>query len=164
MNINRFEVSEIFDSVLNDVDLRVEQYIIDNIHNLQVVDKINKWRDMWIKEIHECLAHCLSFLDNEPHRLPNEQRIKRYCFLVESFVHTIDSGQFPWRLISTNTYWTSAQVKCFQEILNFTPASDSPWINHCLRLDRRAYSLTSLEALFLGVETDSKFNNVSVFE
>jgi hypothetical protein len=106
MNINRFEVSKIFDSVVGDVDIRVEQFIIENIHNVLLIDEINSWREVWIKEIRESEAYCLSFLDNEHQPLPNEQRIRRYCFLVESFLHTIESGQFPWRLVSTDKYWT----------------------------------------------------------
>jgi hypothetical protein len=161
MNINRLEVSKIFDSVVGEVDLRVEQYISENIHNPLLITNINSWRVVWINEIRECEAYCLSFLDNEPHRLPNEQRIRRYCFLVESFVHTIESGQFPWRLISTDKYWTPAQVNCFQAILNSTSSSDTSSTYHDLRLERQMYALPDLDALFFGAQVDYESHDVS---
>jgi hypothetical protein len=162
MNINRLEVSEIFDCVINDVDLRVEKFIIDNVDNLQLVNEINQWRVVWIKEIRECEAHCLFFLDNEPHRLSNEQRIQRYCFLVMSCVHTMECGQFPWRLISTDKYWTPAQVKCFQEVLNLSPSLDASLLSKLQYYRRKHYSAV-FNALFLGVDLDERSGDVSLF-
>lgn len=123
MNINRLEVSQIFENLVSDVDLRVEQFIHDNQNDQVQIDEINRVRKEYIQEIRECEAYNLSFLDGKHIRLSNEERIKRFCFLIESFMDPVKSALFSYRLFSTDIYLTNGQIICFQELLKFMPDS-----------------------------------------
>ena len=118
MNINRLEVSQIFDNVVSDIDLRVEQFIQDNSYDQALINEINLVREDYIKEARDCEAYNLSLLDGQVVRLSNEERVKRFCFLIESFTDPAMSALFSWRLVSTDMYLTSGQIICFQALIN----------------------------------------------
>jgi hypothetical protein len=129
MNTNRLEVSQIFDRVVSDVDLRVEQFTSNNKHKPELVESICKLREVWIKEIRECEAYNLSFLENETAPLSNAQRIKHYCFVIDAFVNTIecstrtDKSEFGYLLVSLDKYVSPGQVACFQAALKLMSGS-----------------------------------------
>jgi hypothetical protein len=129
MSINRLEVNLIFDRVVSDVDLRVEQFASNNKHKPELVESICKLREVWIKEIRECETYNMSFLENETAPLPNAQRIKRYCFIIEAFINTMESTsrsdqtEFGYYLVSLDKYVSPGQVACFQAALKFMPGS-----------------------------------------
>jgi hypothetical protein len=129
MNTNRLEVSQIFDRVVSDVDLRVEQFASNNKHKPELVESICSLREVWIKEIRECEAYNIAFLENETAPLSNEQRIKRYCFVIETFINTVEStsrsdqSEFGYILVSLDKYVSPGQVACFQAALKFMPGS-----------------------------------------
>jgi hypothetical protein len=129
MNINRLEVSQIFDRVVSDVDLRVEQFTSSNKQKPELVESICKLREVWIKEIRECEAYNMSFLEDATDPLSNEQRIKRYCFVIEAFIDTVESSsrsdqtEFGYILISLDKYVSPGQVACFQAALKCMPGS-----------------------------------------
>jgi hypothetical protein len=129
MHTNRLEVSQIFDRVVSDVDLRVEQFASSNKHKPELVERICKLREVWLKEIRECEAYNMSFLEHATDSLSNEQRIKRYCFVIETFINTVESTsrsdqvEFGHILVSLDKYVSPGQVECFQAALKFMPGS-----------------------------------------
>jgi hypothetical protein len=128
MHQNRLEVSQYFEALVSELDLHVELFIKDNIHNEPHVAEINKVREAWLKEIRECEEQNLSLLlENETQLIPNEERCKRFCFLVEVVMYTTENCPFCWRLVSTNRYLKPGEIKCFQELLKFIPRSSSDY-------------------------------------
>jgi hypothetical protein len=155
MNINRLEVSQTFDDVVSEVDRRFEEFVRDNIHNQTLIDEVIGFRETWIKDIRECEAYCLSFLNEQVEPLPNEVRFKKFCFVIELFTDHLEDNQFHWRLVCTDMYLRPGQIRSFQELLKFMDVSV-----YSERCDPRRSSRV-VNQIFTGISTAGFVNEVS---
>jgi hypothetical protein len=125
----RVEVDDVFENLINDIDIKVECFFIDKQASLRphhdqpdpLFVEINKWRDACITEIRECKDHNLSLVDIETAQLPLEKRITRFCFLIESFKIHNSFNDFGYTLFSTDKYLTKGEITCFEALLKFMP-------------------------------------------
>ncbi len=135
-------LSEYFDGLVSELDLKIEIVIRDNIHDQELVGRVNLVRDEFIVAIRECEAL------NTAHRSKQDksvaaaavkveppQQFVSYCFFIE----TSEPGErhevaplSSWsnlldflgtRLVVVDSYLSREQIKCFQEILKFTPCN-----------------------------------------
>jgi hypothetical protein len=153
----RVEVDDAFELLINEIDLKVERFFADNIASIIPHHKprhplftgINEWREACIKEIRECKDYNLLMIDSETAQLPLDQRIKRFCFLTESFIDTIHNSdsEFEFTLFSTDKYLTKAEITCFETLVKFMPGSD-----HVLDKSNNGKVPQSICELFVGVE------------
>jgi hypothetical protein len=69
----RVEVGDVFEDLINDIDLKVELFFVDNKARARsyhdqpdpLFARINVWRETCIKEIRECKDYNLSLIDME---------------------------------------------------------------------------------------------------
>jgi hypothetical protein len=119
----KLKIIEYFDSLVSKIDLLVELYIDDNLQNQTLVDKVNKARLEWLKEIEDCLkfniSKCTETKEDAP-PIEDTELFERFCFLIEFNGDVLMSGRFTWRLISTDMYLRPGQIEFFQEVLKFT--------------------------------------------
>jgi hypothetical protein len=104
----------------------------------------------------------LSLIDIETAKLPLDQRIKRFCFLVESFTIHNSFNDFGYTLFSTDKYLTKGEITCFEALLNLMPGPEydayaSPG-NY-----KRAQRIHSVAEIFICAEENS-FYPVSAFK
>jgi hypothetical protein len=111
-----------------------------------------------LKEIEECQAYNLSFLneDKGEESLPMEQLFKRFCFPINMSFNVFASiDEFNYRFISTDKYLSPDQIKCFQEVIKHMFIGDkSSW-----RFEN-SYVIRSREQIVID-EDPGKLNNVS---
>ena len=73
---------------------------------------------------------------NSKEPIEDSELFKRYCFLIELSLDNLETGDFSWRLISTDLWLSEEQIACFQVMIklgrkqknrvyeeNFTPVS-----------------------------------------
>jgi hypothetical protein len=158
----RVEVDETFEDLINDIDVKVENFFNENQASVRpdhdkpdpLFTRINKWREACIVEIRKCKDYNLSLIDIETAQLPHDQRIKRFCFLA-SFVDTIfnSDNQFGYTLFSTDKYLTKGEITCFEALLKFMPgAKHNPDPNPIeFKFDQGDF-FKSVADLFIGLE------------
>jgi hypothetical protein len=97
--------------------LHVETYISENQHDQATIDKINKAREEWIKEVDECELSNLAELEKREDRdleLEEDNLLKRFCFIFEYPGDVLQTQCFTWRFVSTDTFISPRQIACFQ--------------------------------------------------
>jgi hypothetical protein len=159
----RIEVDDVFEDLINDIDVKVELFLAENSYRDRHFDqlnspftRINEWREACIEEIRACKDYNLSLIDSETARLPLEQRVKRFCFLA-SFMDTVlnCANQFEYTLFSTDRYLSKAEITCFETLLKFMPgAAHDPAIEPEMYNNYEDNYMNSINELFAGVEED----------
>jgi hypothetical protein len=89
MNSNRMRIDGYFTELKNKIDLHVEIYIQDNLHDPTRIDDLNKTREEWIEEIFLCQANNLVELEKNENKymiLEDEHLFKSNCFVIQSTV------------------------------------------------------------------------------
>jgi hypothetical protein len=121
---NRLRIADFSSELKATIDIHVETYIAENQHDQPQVDKANKAREEWVKEIDECEVDNLAELEKREDRdmdLEDETLLKRFCFVFKfrSYVHETGSFTWPlaWRLISTDKFMSPDQIACIQVMI-----------------------------------------------
>jgi hypothetical protein len=163
----RVEVDDIFELLVNEIDVKVERFFRARIrpHHDQPdphFARINTWREACIKEIRECKDYNLSLIDMETARLPLEQRIKRFCFLIGSIMFTAfySANQFEYTLFSTDKYLTKKEITCFETLLKFMPGAKFDRDVYPDKTDN-AQGVSCVRMLLTGIE-ERHYNQVSL--
>jgi hypothetical protein len=122
---NRLKIANYSSELKARIDIQVETYIAENQNEHADIDKANKAREEWIKELHECEVENLAELEKREDRdtdLDYEQLLKRFCFIFEFHAHVVDTGCYTsplaWRFISTDIYISQEQIGCFQVMIS----------------------------------------------
>jgi hypothetical protein len=130
------KLSEHFDGLISDLDLKVEILIRDKIHDEELVSSNNRAKDEFIREIRECERVNMVALRKRQQTtsakdhlvVKDEELFTSYCFFIEtekeekSEVHwNRVVGGIGFRLVVVDCYVTNEQISCFHEILKFTP-------------------------------------------
>jgi hypothetical protein len=122
---NRLRIADYSSELKATIDIHVETYIEKNHHYQLQVDKANKAREEWVKEIDECEVDNLAELEKRKDRdldLEDETLLKRFCFVFKFrsyYVHETGSFTWPlaWRLISTDKFMSPDQIACIQMMI-----------------------------------------------
>jgi HSP90 family molecular chaperone len=65
---NRLRTANYSSELKATIDIHVETYIAENQHDQATIDKINKAREEWIKEVDECEVSNLAELEKREDR------------------------------------------------------------------------------------------------
>ena len=125
--MNRLRIVDYFDSVVNQTDLKVEEFIRDyqNVVNGEpYIDEINSAREKWIAEIRECEAFNLAECGENKEPIEDRQLFKRFCFLFEWTRDFLNNSLFTWRLVSTDKWLSEKQIVCFQALIKHLTKTD----------------------------------------
>jgi hypothetical protein len=166
----RIEVDDVFELLINDVDLKVERFFADNKARARsyhdqpdpLFAKINQWREACIVEIRACKDYNLSLIDTETAQLPLDQRLKQFCFLA-LFVDTVfnSANQFGYTLFSTDKFLTKGEIACFEALLKFMPGAEhDKTANPEMCENNKALYKKSIDELFV-LDKETKKNIVS---
>ncbi len=128
-------LSEYFDGLVSELDVRIETLISDNIQDHELVSKMNLVREDFIRQIRDCQSINMTNLPNiqaNTSQPTNNELFKSFCFFIdvdkeEAEVHLSKWNNvvafIGWHLIVLDTYLAPAQIQCFQEILKFLPCN-----------------------------------------
>jgi hypothetical protein len=119
---NRLRIANHSSEVKASIDALVATHVADNQNDQTEIDKINKLREEWLKEVDECEAHNMADVekrDDKDLELTNAELFKRFCFVFEFNGDVTETGRFTGRFISTDTYLSPNQVACFQVVVSF---------------------------------------------
>jgi hypothetical protein len=180
---NRLRVSEYFDGLVRELDLKVEHFIRDFKSDAHLVASANLQRERFIKEIRLCEAVNLQRLANTTPGQQDEGMINdvcdsdelspslfcTFCFFIEleDRIECYDEygkstvvkyrpleSSVGLRLIVCDSYLSKAQIKCFQELLNF--------LSHRTSIEVTELAQERLAKLFtyLGIQKVSLYCNL----
>jgi hypothetical protein len=144
------EISDYFDSLRSELDLKTELFIDKHINNDTLVSTANATRQVCLGKIHECEKK-----SNDGELFP------QFCFLV-NFHHHDEHEIKEWshtqpslniHLIVTDRHLTRAQIDLYQTILKFTPGYKRQW-------QTKIATATSLDKIF----TNASLKNGSVMK
>jgi hypothetical protein len=141
----KIKLCEYFDSLIHRLDLAVETAIIDNRHDEDLINELNKQRDAFLNEIRRVQAYnlrALSDLNTKPgEELSYDELFAKFCFFIKVFndqdrlAHSYDDlagVEINLRLIVTDKYLTEAQIKCYEAVYNFCHNSRRAYLRYHL--------------------------------
>jgi hypothetical protein len=143
MNTNvRILITNYFDELTRDLDIKVERLIRDNNNDDELVANINRLRETFIAEIRACeainLAHHPSHFQQASESKKKEEEkplFVSFCFFIRICQEkSADGALLPcyincenmaayigFRLVVVDKYLSRAQIRCFEELIKFTP-------------------------------------------
>ena len=134
--MNRIKIVEYSDLLINQIDLKVEQFIADchrSPNGQEYIDDINTVREKWIAEIRECQEFNLAECGDKKEQIEDCELFKRFCFLFEWPRGILTTSQFTWRLISTDKWLSETQIYIFQTLINHLDKNLVGTIHHIPR-------------------------------
>jgi hypothetical protein len=111
----KIRISDYFDSLISKIDVVVESKVAKNQLDTNLLSKLNKQRDDFIKEINYVQAYnlrALSDLDSKPNEeLSNDELFPKFCFVIK-VPEKFSQNEIGLRLIVTDKYLTECQIEC----------------------------------------------------
>jgi hypothetical protein len=129
--MNKLRIVEYFDGLINKLDKNVETAIKDNHRDDDLIARLNKQRDEFIKEIRSVEADNMSALKelnvSPSDKLSDDKLFPKFCFFLK-FPEKIEKQMYCYeelveqeiglKLIVTDKYLSEGQVECFEAMFN----------------------------------------------
>jgi hypothetical protein len=127
---NKLKVCEYFDNLINRLDLVVETLISKSSDDPGLVDKFNKQRDEFLKEIRDVEAFNLRSTSGMHIKLgevlTEQELFPKFCFFVEHAREKVDL-EIGLRLIVSDKFLSEGQIKSYETFFNCILKGRSPF-------------------------------------